>query len=243
MKILFLDLDGVVNTAIDFSSKNRDSEHTDKWGHDLSLIRSELVALVDEVCRRTGAKIVFSTSWRYGNTPAYLHRLLVEKGFTGEHAGETPHPETLEQAYQGRGDEVHAYLNQHPEVETFAIVDDMGEDAFPLLVHRFVQTSLATGITREHVERLVEVLGDQNHFVLTFGRHATGPNLESNEPLVAESFRTLDDLVERVRNLPSGYGWRAEEELGIEWNPVYCIMMPRDIRDLTREVRKKLNKV
>lgn len=158
-KRLFLDFDGVINTSWEFSSRNGAPEYTDKRGHDLSLIRQELVARVDEVCRRTGAKIVFSTSWRYGNTPDYLHKLLVEKGLTVDHAGQTPLPQAMDYV-ECRGDEVQAYLDKHPEVETFAIVDDMGKDSFPLLTHRLVQTSLATGITYEHVERLVEILGE-----------------------------------------------------------------------------------
>jgi hypothetical protein len=166
MKVLFLDFDGVINTATDFSPGSK-PEQPDRWGHDLSLIRPELVARVDEVCRRTGAKVVFSTSWRYGNTPDYLHKLLVTRGLTAGHAGQTPVPQEIagpgvEGLYrvECRGDEVQGYLDRHPEVEAFAIVDDMGEDAFSGLLDHFVQTSIATGITQDHVERLVIILGE-----------------------------------------------------------------------------------
>jgi len=161
MKILFLDFDGVLN-GFEWIREARQKQLfiKDRRKHDLAMLDPLQVMRINHVCERTGAKIVFSTSWRIGASPDYLFGLLQELGFKGEHAGETPQPGHV-RGCRCRGDEVLAYLAAHPEIETFAIVDDMGPKAFPGLRPYLVWTSTATGMVEADVEMLIRLLKEQ----------------------------------------------------------------------------------
>jgi hypothetical protein len=159
MKVLFLDFDGVLNCFDHIREARRRQLFTkDRRKHDLAMLDPLQVLMINRVCERTGAKIVFSTSWRINATTEYLFSLLQELGFQGEHAGETPKPQDIRS--KCRGDEVLAYLAaRQGQIEAFAIVDDMGPKAFPGLRPYLVWTSTALGLQEEGAERLVAILG------------------------------------------------------------------------------------
>lgn len=157
MKVIFLDFDGVLN-GFDWVREARKKQlHTkDRRKHELAMLDPLQVLRINRACEETGAKIVFSTSWRNGATADYLHGLLQELGFKGEHAGETPNP--MDIGSKCRGDEIIAYLAAHPEIESFAIIDDMHPKAFPGLRRFLVWTDTARGMQEEDVRRLVSIL-------------------------------------------------------------------------------------
>lgn len=48
------------------------------------------------------------------------------------------------------------------------------------------------------------------------------------------------DLTQFARAFKPDVKWKAEYELGIEWNPYYRVYMPRDVMNITEEVKKEL---
>jgi hypothetical protein len=167
MRILFLDLDGVINSSDYF--KNR--HHLPRPTRDP--IDAPTVPRLNTITDRTGAKIVISSTWRLQPRPYQhpgqvepLRQILSAHGITGEIIGTTPwfwkphsdHPEddTVVIAGKERGHEIQAWLDQHPAVLSFVILDDDSDMVH--LRHRLVKTSFEFGLLDEHVERAVAML-------------------------------------------------------------------------------------
>lgn len=150
MKVLFLDIDGVLNNTETFLTLN-------PWGH----LDKRLIDRLDSVLARTGAKVVISSAWRVGDQGQSVARALRRAGM--KHADriidETPTSRWI------RGWEIRLWLLAHPEVQTYAIVDDMS-DMGPV-AHRLVQTDWDKGLQAEDAEALVALLGENGREVRT----------------------------------------------------------------------------
>jgi hypothetical protein len=137
MKVIFLDIDGVLNNN---STRQR---HRGFIGIDPYLVAklNRIVLEMPEV------KYVLSSSWR-----CFKHgREEVERCFI-EMYDETPQ---IHEAGRVRGDEIKAWLDAHPEVEKYAIIDDdsdMLEEQLP----NFFKTTWQEGITEEIVGKIIE---------------------------------------------------------------------------------------
>lgn len=154
-RVLFLDVDGVLNNEGVFSDR--------RFG--VAPLDHLCVGRLHDVVRKTGCKIVLSSSWR--DVPRLESRLAaadVFSCFVGlmNDRIECRHHDLSTKwlggdDYLGRGSEIAEWLSRHPEVTTYAIVDD-DSDMLPEQMPFFVQTSFDTGLTDEHAERLVAIL-------------------------------------------------------------------------------------
>lgn len=171
MRLLFLDIDGVLNSA-EYVASDRCRERGGIIGIDRAAV-PRLNAITD----RTGAGIVVSSSWRIGKTVDRMGEILAAHGVTGEVVSCTPvltrrysdHPEddTRVVVAQERGHEIQAWLDEMTgppawlDVEAFAILDDSSDMAH--LRDRLVRTTWERGLLDEHVERVVAMLGEVRH--------------------------------------------------------------------------------
>jgi len=153
MKILFLDMDGVLNSNIFFKKTELNQElrmHSDKWWAEM--VDPKAVVFLNEILDRTGAKVVVSSTWRMVLTPEDLQRVLKERGFTGEIIGATP-----KGGGEIRGLKIQRWLDETDlDVESFVILDDssdMGD-----LMDRLVHTTWRYGLRKKHVPLAVRVL-------------------------------------------------------------------------------------
>lgn len=131
MKVIFLDIDGVVCL------------HKDKdWDNEEEIFDADCCRKLQEIVSATGCKLVLSSSWRlFSESIRSMFRQFKPFGITRENfLGRTP--------LRGeRGDEVMAYLKKHPQIETFVAVDDepFYSRAFPQ--DRLILTKPESGIT------------------------------------------------------------------------------------------------
>jgi len=157
---LFLDIDGVLNSAqfVGF-------EKNCSFCEGMCWFDPKAVARLNLIIERTSAQIVISSSWRVGRGVLELTAILHGHGIVGDVAGFTP--ELFEDLPPNewcknpckrseRGHEIQGYLDAHPDVTVFAIVDDDSDMAH--LEHRFVKTSWQGGLLDEHVGRLCSLL-------------------------------------------------------------------------------------
>jgi hypothetical protein len=148
MKILFLDIDGVLNserTSLAFGGYPHDFSP-----HDLGKFDPVALALVRKLCDKTGAQVVLSTSWRICFTCDQ-----VEGGLGIPVVGATP---DLGSDYS-RADEIAHWLAANPNVVEFAIVDDLPIDfAEPDHQARFVQTNPDNGLSLADYRCLLRLL-------------------------------------------------------------------------------------
>lgn len=146
MKVLFLDVDGVLN-SMEFFAKMPATKHLD-------MVDPKPVRRVLRVLRATGAAIALSSTWRA--YPALIDKL--------EEAGLPlctlpPTPQLPEGALH-RHHEIRAWLAEYGPVERFAIIDDDADaGAHPELAPYFVKTHAKYGMYGKHEKQLIEILG------------------------------------------------------------------------------------
>ena len=136
MKVIFLDIDGVLNCA----------STVERCGGPF-FVEDRKLAMLSSIVKTTGAKCVLSSTWRGGwlggnnFVSAFPEvRGLFDKfnEFGIECIDKTGYSTS-------RGNEIKLWLNEHPEVTDFVILDDdndMGE-----LEDHLVKTSWAAGLT------------------------------------------------------------------------------------------------
>lgn len=138
MKILFLDIDGVCNSAKTLQRQG---------GTSFIGIDPFMALLVNRICEATGAQIVLSSSWRLWEDT----RNEVKKIIYPQYIDVTPDKRGL----ACRGCEVKEWLEQHPEVKRYAILDDSRDfhnDHKP----NFFNTSWEEGLTEEIAQKVIE---------------------------------------------------------------------------------------
>lgn len=117
MKIIFLDIDGVLNSDDFFEG----TANSDLQGIERE-IDVEKIKLLKKAIDETGAKIVLSSSWRYMKKVQDLKELLSQYGISI--TGSTSFIEGK------RGLEINQWLIEHPDVVDFVILDDEIFDSY-----------------------------------------------------------------------------------------------------------------
>lgn len=140
-KVIFLDIDGVLNTPSDL-----------KNAHTLLFIDSTKVERLNRIISATDARLVLSSTWRrFDYCVEYLKQHM-------ELVGQTPVgvKEQWSGNYTRRGKEIQAWLDTFP-IKKYIILDDDGD----MLEHQlpfFIQTDTYVGLTDDHVDRAIEIL-------------------------------------------------------------------------------------
>lgn len=135
-KLLFLDVDGVLNTTGENFNKALDKGALE-----------QLQRIVD----KTGCKIVVSSQWR--KTPAAMESLLPQLP-KGAYVGKTPI-----RAYMERSKEIRDFIFSYEgKISTFAIIDDTPQIIDVSLKDFFVQTDPKKGITKTVANEVIKIL-------------------------------------------------------------------------------------
>ena len=158
MKIIFLDIDGVLNSAAYRQRMGRK--------YYAQIIDREKMPLLKRIAEETGARIVLSTSWRKfwseGETQLdqigeYINELFAEFGLSVY--SKTP---VLEN--RGRNEEIIAWLDGKRYVDTYVILDDKDFGWSEALSMHFVQTDQnGDGLEEEQLQDVVDVLNGNLH--------------------------------------------------------------------------------
>jgi hypothetical protein len=147
MRILFLDFDGVLNNQGSFIYETR---RRDEWEDPTAtgpvneslcpICCSNLIYILEHV---TDVKIVISSTWRELFSLDWLKEKL-----QSYHIDSSLVIDVTPQTVSGhRNREVHMWLDSHPEVTEYVIVDDNLYDGLDLNKGNFVQTHWHEGLT------------------------------------------------------------------------------------------------
>ena len=158
MKVIFLDIDGVLNVI--------------PQGHDAygGIFHPNFVENLQRIIDETGAKIVLSSSWRHSGLTKML-AMWKFRNLPGELIGVTPdlyrRVDFEGERKMVRGDEIHAILNKHPEITNYVILDD-DDDMLPNQMGNFVCCSnninhpdcidIGYGLTTECTNKAIRIL-------------------------------------------------------------------------------------
>jgi len=150
-KIIFLDIDGVLNNKETFP-----------------LICCKKVNLLKYILEKTHAKIVLSSTWRYGgigkDSSIYEHLIKADpKEFVFNAIIDcTPKPGFVEPSFPKnhiRGHEIQRWIEDNDYNGKFCIIDD-DNDMLPVQKHYLVQTDTDIGLLRSHVDKVIKILND-----------------------------------------------------------------------------------
>lgn len=145
--ILFLDIDGVVNS---------DKYHREHISYLCGIERDpEVVKMINEFCNECNCKIVISSSWRHEE---HLMKIL-RNDFPGLIIGTTlTDTEERYKDYYSRSAEINTWLIEHKgEWNNFIVFDDQRLDfkGHP----NYIRTSASVGLTDKNVDAARLVLG------------------------------------------------------------------------------------
>ena len=155
MKVIFLDIDGVLN-----------SDGCKASYENVYFVDEKKIKLLAYLVNVTGAKIILSSSWRYG-------AIDVMKGINSFEADlYTALEDTLEEydlyiydctgiSGSTRGDEIDEWIREKKDViESYVILDDMPIEYFGKHADYLVQTNILQGLEREHIISAIQILND-----------------------------------------------------------------------------------
>lgn len=158
MKVIFLDIDGVLNSEEFFVERTqncrydayRSAGYSAKMSRNLCSLDSIAIANLNHLITQTGAKIVVSSTWR--SDDPFLQEVFAVVGIPA-YIDITPYTVT-----RHRGMEINYWLDKHPEVENYVILDD-DNDMLDKQLEHFVQTdAYKRGLSLENVEQAIKIL-------------------------------------------------------------------------------------
>lgn len=164
MKIIFLDIDGVLNVY---------SEGRDRFG---ATFHNHLVENLRSVIEATGAQIVVSSTWRFAGL-SVMKEMWAERNLPGEviditidchQLVEEGRFEFMDQVE--RGHEIQIWIDEHPEITNYVIFDD-DNDMLQSQRQNFVRTAnninhpdcvdIGYGLTKICAEKAIRILNQE----------------------------------------------------------------------------------
>ena len=168
MKVVFLDVDGVLNGDYMWSLTKNRPNCQGYLGIGSSHV-SHLAWILSQTKDENGEKpkVVLTSTWKY-DYDEYLAEGYKNKigKYLREHLkdwGVQIYETTTkyEYAHYRRGDGIRSYLRQHPEITSYVILDDeMFEDYNNELLEHIVHTDTIDGLTLEDSKKAIEILNN-----------------------------------------------------------------------------------
>lgn len=155
MKIIFLDLDGVLNSAWLYKHKDYSMCITDDH-YPGDLIEKDKLAILHRIIEETGAKVVFTTSW-------------MSEYWTPERLGAFLSVDGIDQTWctgggLDRGRSVLDWVDAH-DVESYVVVDDGGANMYDnnsaALWLRMVHVHGRYGLLPSDADKAIHILNNQ----------------------------------------------------------------------------------
>ena len=167
MKLIFLDIDGVLNVI---------GQGYDEFGQ---IFHPHLEKNLDTIIKETNAKIVISSTWRMNGLET-MQRMWKYRNIAGEVIDITPTEvdvvnrgtcEFFDQV--DRGYEIQQWIDDNKDkIESYCIIDD-DNDMLPSQQNNFVRTAnnidhadcvdIGYGLTKECAKKAIEILNRSNH--------------------------------------------------------------------------------
>ena len=160
MKVIFLDIDGVLNH----------SQTMSKTPSGWTGLSENLVSRLGIITKETGAVVVLTTTWKVDwdkneeyRMPdgVYLHqKLMKEKIFIFDKTESFPDKKVQDSFYRGR--EILNFLDAHPEITSYIILDDneFEFEQYPdTIMPYFIHTDAACGLSIPNMNQALELLG------------------------------------------------------------------------------------
>lgn len=146
MKVIFLDIDGVLNTDPDVKVTGQD-------------LNPKLVKRLGNLTRTTAAGIVITSSWRHRFDIDEIKRMFKDNDFGGEVPiiGTTD----LKEPEESRGEHIKKFMKDHDElkISNYVILDDRHKETLSKKqLKRYVQPDPLRGMSLANFEKAKSIL-------------------------------------------------------------------------------------
>ena len=154
MKIIFLDIDGVINRE-DITGKRLSD----------NIIEDDKLKIIKYITEKTGAKVVLTSSWRMhlkGDKLKYDDIGIYINGcFYNNHIDIIDTTDDLGFMFS-RNDEINLWLEKHSDIKSYVIIDDY---CYNFKKNKFVKINGKTGITNYDAQKAIKILmkTDENY--------------------------------------------------------------------------------
>lgn len=170
MKVLFLDIDGVINT-VGGELGLRHCLQIDPKEEGLigpwEAFDPACLWYLREIVEDTGCKIVVSSTWRAGETAESMKRWfkcpVIKEAIIDStpHFYSTSHPELKDRTGRvQRGEEIMDWLNRHPEVTNYAVLDD--DTDMDVVRRNFFKTCSYDGLKKDVAYKVIHHLNNKD---------------------------------------------------------------------------------
>lgn len=148
MKVIFLDIDGVMNSQ---NSVKRLYKEGHGYFNDIPV--PETIGPLNKIVSATGAGVVISSTWRKLMNLQGLSYVMFLCGFKGELLGTTPVIHNVE-----RGIEIQRWIDSRAtkKITNFVILDDDSDMAH--LTNHHIKVNNKVGLTFADAERAIAIL-------------------------------------------------------------------------------------
>lgn len=151
LRIVFLDIDGVLNSRPFLMTRPAAASHREAA---LNAFDPRAIRRLERIVKEADAKVVISSAWRHAYPSVLIGEFLAHHGFTGTVIDSTP--SIPRRGGDERGYEIREWLLRQPAVTAFVILDDIR--TMGPLQHALVNTSSETGLLDSHVVLALKIL-------------------------------------------------------------------------------------
>lgn len=154
MRIIFLDIDGVLNNRLWIQELSRQPDPNPY------LFDPKNVEALNHIIEMTEANIVISSAWRHGKKLNWLRKHLRKQGVKGHVLGVTPDGWNNLKSFPDnwvRGHEIELWLQKNTDGRAVFVILDDDDDMGPLM-DKLVQTSMERGLTMAEAARAINIL-------------------------------------------------------------------------------------
>lgn len=174
MKVIFLDIDGVLNTSETFIQRRNNYKQNGIYNVEIDEFR---ISYLKEIIDRTYAKVVLSSSWRYFFTKE--NNIVLPEKQKGLDLYNLLKKYDIEiydittKQYMKREEQINLWLNNHSDVDSFIVIDDCSYDLQSFIGKELIKTSFTKegemlinmddclGLCEEHINQAINILNSK----------------------------------------------------------------------------------
>ena len=155
MKLLFLDVDGVLNsTKFSYELATDKLEKYKSLSFPLDSFDYRAIELVNYILDNTDAKLGISSDWRFDDE---LEPCLLYHGLKHKIYGRTPYDK-----HYRRNIEIETFISKENEnIESYCIIDDIDNWFNDEQLKHMVKTSTFEGLTKKLADKAIKILNNE----------------------------------------------------------------------------------
>ena len=157
--VVFLDIDGVLNSENWMLNRPLDEQNPESFHHKYQ-IDPAAVGRLNRLVAEAAPVFILSSTWRKLLSPEGMTDVLQARGFTGVIVGATGEGEPMQTGWGSvgceRGDEIAAWREKAGHTGPFAVLDD--DSDMNAVREHFIKTSWAVGLLDSDVDQAIRLL-------------------------------------------------------------------------------------